>query len=139
MKIVRHEENKYILRFERGEELIKQLQKFCRDQKIQAGYFSGIGAASEVVLSSFDIQKKEYRDKILTGDIETSGLIGNVSVLGSEIVIHAHGAFSDEKFRVYAGHVKKIVISVTGEIMLEKLAGKIERKLDQQTGLNLLG
>lgn len=138
MKIVLKEDNKYILRFDRGEEVLEELSKFCQKEDIKAGHFSAIGAADEVILSSFDIAKKDYRDKVIKGEMEIVGIMGNVSVLQSKVIIHTHGVFSDKKFRTYAGHLKKLVVSVTCEVVLERLEGKVERGHDEKTGLNLM-
>lgn len=138
MKIVLKEDNKYLFRFDCGEEVIGALGNFCQTKGIKAGHFSAIGAAKEVVLSSFDIVKKEYHDKVLRGEIEIAGIMGNVSVLQSKVIIHTHGVFSDKKFHSFAGHVKKLVVSVTCEMVLERLKGKVERGYDKKIGLNLM-
>lgn len=138
MKVVFKKENKYILRFDWGEEVICALINFCQKENIKAGHFFGLGAAQEVLLSSYDLAEKKYKNKLLKEEIEIAGLVGNISLLKSKTTIHAHGTFSDKNFCTYAGHVKKLLVSATCEVVLERLKGKVERSFNKKTGLNLL-
>ncbi|MBM3284028.1 DNA-binding protein [Candidatus Gottesmanbacteria bacterium] len=138
MKLITDENKKYILRFDRNEEVMEALALFCKKQGIDAGYFWAIGAASEVVLSIYNLASKDYRDKVIRGDIEVATVNGNISKLKDKIIVHAHGTFSDEKFQSFAGHVKKLVVSFTCEMVLEELKEPLRREPDRKTGLNLL-
>jgi hypothetical protein len=138
MKIILKENNKYALRFDRGEEAIEGLRDFCEVEDIGAGWFWGIGAAGEVVISFYDIGGKEYLDKTIKEDLEIAGFSGNAAKMKEEVIIHCHGIFSDKDFKVAAGHVKKLVVSATCEIFFEKQGGRIERQYDEETGLNLM-
>lgn len=138
MKIILKEKNKYLLRFDPGEELIEGLKNFCSAEKIGAGWFWSIGTTREVIISFYNIGKKEYLDKIVKKDLEIVGLSGNAARMKEKVVIHCHGIFSDRNFRVAAGHVKKIVVLATCEVLFEKFASPTERKYDEKTGLNLM-
>lgn len=138
MKLVLKENKKYFIRIDRGEELIGELANFCKKQKIMTGFFWGIGAASSVLLSSYDLDKREYFDSRIEEGLEISSLFGNISRLGEKPVIHAHGVFSDFDTRTHAGHVKELTISATCEIFLQALDGKTERQYNKTIGLNLL-
>ncbi|MBI2623486.1 MAG: DNA-binding protein [Candidatus Liptonbacteria bacterium] len=127
----------YILRFDKGEEVLTGLIAFARQMDIHAGTFSGIGAASRVALSYYDFEKKEYLSTELR-EVEIASLTGNIGILKGEIAIHAHGVFSGRDMAAKAGHVKEIVVSGTCEMRFEALAGKLERAHDATTGLNLI-
>lgn len=138
MKVVFGEENKYVLRFDRGEEVMDGLRKFCESENITAGSFSGLGAASEVVISWYNTNRRAYSDRKFSEIMEIASLAGNVAKFQDQIVIHAHGSFSDYEFQTFSGHVKKLVVSATCEITLEQLPGVLNREPDEATGLNLL-
>ena len=138
MKIILKENNKFILRFDRREEIIAGLKNFCEDQKVYAGVFWGIGASSMVLLSTYDLDKREYSNSRIEEELEISSLHGNISQLENNIFIHAHGVFSDFDTRSHAGHVKELIVAATCEILLEKFEGKIEREFNQDIGLNLM-
>ena len=138
MKVILKDKNHYILRFDRGEEVTEGLKNFCQEEKIAAGYFSGLGAVSEITLSYFNYSTKKYEDKNIKDDLEAVSFTGNVSIIDGDVIIHAHGAFGDSKLAVLGGHVKKMAVLVTAEIHLQAFEGKIERILDERTGLNLM-
>ena len=45
---------------------------------------------------------------------------------------------SDSKYNAYGGHLNSAVISGTGEIVIEEIEDIIERKFNEDVGLNLL-
>lgn len=138
MKIVLQEKDRYFLRFETGDEVISMLADFCSKEAITAAYFTVIGACSEVTLSYYDLENKKYEDHEFKTDMEITSVTGNVGRLNNAVAIHAHGVFSGADMVGKSGHIKKLVISATGEIMLQKFEGKIERAYDEATGLNLI-
>lgn len=140
MKVILRDHDKYLLRFDLSEEIIETLGKYCQREKITAGYFTAIGAAHEMDLGFYDLVKKEYFTKTIKDriNLEIVGLNGNISLLQNKTAVHVHGIFSDHKYHVFAGHIKRLVVSATCELVLVALHGKIERKFDQSTGLNLL-
>ncbi len=138
MKIITKENNIYLLRFSRGEEMIAGLTNFCVINNISAGFFSGIGAAREVVLSWYDLEKKEYQDKEVKENLEIISLLGNVARAQGKVIVHCHASFANAEMAVQAGHVKKLIVSATGEITFQSLGSRVEREYDSETGLNLL-
>ena len=138
MKLILHENNKYVLRFDRDEELLEALKTFCAAEGITSGFFFCLGASEKITIAYYDIAKKEYGDKNLDAHLEITSVLGNISTLDGRVAIHCHGNFSDKDMRVYGGHVKKLVVSATCEVILEKFGGKLERSLDTDIGLNLL-
>ena len=45
----------YILRIDRGEEILESITALCRKEKIYLGSISGIGAVGEVTLGVFNL------------------------------------------------------------------------------------
>ncbi len=138
MKTILHHGDKYVLRFDRGEEVIEALAEFCRTEGIEAASFSAIGSCSEAIISYYDIPVKKYIDLHLKENLEIISLSGNVSKLNYKPLVHAHGSFSDLRMQMKGGHVKKLTVSATCEVILQKLKGWIEREFDEETGLNLM-
>ncbi len=128
----------YILRLDKGDELIALLIQFCESEKIKAGYFSGIGLTQELILSYYNIERRRYEDHEFNEQMEITGLTGNVTAKGYERIVHSHGTFGDARMNVIGGHVKKLVVGATCEITFQKLKGKLEREPDTETGLNLM-
>lgn len=127
-----------LLQFDENEEFISSLIIFCQKYKITSGFFYGIGAASEITVSFYDLNKRIYSDKIFNGDLELLNISGNISLFEGNPIIHAHGIFSDLNFQTFGGHMKKMVISGTCEIYLQLFSEPIHREYDHKTGLKLL-
>ncbi len=138
MKLILQDNNQYILRFDRAEEMVQGIADFCRKHEISAGSFTIIGAVSEVTLSYYNLDSKKYEDKNSVENLEITGIIGNVAKLNGDIALHMHGTFSDRDMKVVGGHVKKMIVSGTGEVVLTVHEGEIIREFDESTGLNLM-
>ena len=138
MKRILQDNNAYVLSGKRGEELLDGIKEFCKEYRIEAASFHAIGAANEVELAYYDLGEKQYVKALFQEDMEIVSLTGNVSKLGSELVVHSHGVFSNKAMETKGGHVNKVVISGACEIILTRLKGKIDRALDEDTGLNLM-
>jgi hypothetical protein len=68
--------NKYVIRLDKGEEIVSVLQKFCSDNSIKLGSVSGIGAVNKVVIGFFDHEKKEYFQEELNQKFEILSVRG---------------------------------------------------------------
>ena len=128
----------YIVRLDKGEEIVTALKKFCRAQNIKLGTVSGIGAANRVKIGLFDPVEKKYHDQEFSGNFEIVSLSGNITTMDGEVYLHLHIAVGDEKQRVYGGHLGQAVISATAEIVVNIFNGEVNRYFDDEVGLNLL-
>lgn len=131
-------ESTYVMRLEKEERLIEKLLEFCEEEEIRAGYFTGLGALSELELGHFNLATREYSSKTFSGQYEIVSLHGNVSILDDKSYIHAHIVVGDSEFRSWGGHLKEATVGATCEIYLTKLETVLRRKKDEKIGLNLL-
>ncbi len=138
MKIILQDSNLYILRFDKGEEVLEGIKKFMGEQAVSACAFFGIGACSVVELGYFNIHIKDYRKKPFTEELEILSFSGNGGLSNGELVIHSHGLFGRTDFTSVGGHVFKLIASITCEIFLIVLNGALERKFETDLNLNLL-
>ena len=128
----------YILRLEIGEEIITQLKNFCVEREIGSGKVSGIGVVRRAIISYYDLPSGDYLHRELTGNMEMTSLMGNISIMDGEPFPHLHATLADKNFQLLAGHLSAGEIGVTGEIIVEPFAEIIERKINQESRLNLL-
>lgn len=138
MKCVIRSADTAILRFDLGEEVLMSLQAWCEAERILAGNFTAIGAASMVELSWYDTDEKRYADKLIEGKWEIVGLTGFVAQKEGLAHIHAHGSFSDEQMNLQGGHIKRMTVGATCELSMIILDGTITRSFDERTGLYLM-
>ncbi len=129
--------HKYVVRLEKGEEVVESIKTLCQEEGIKLGIISGIGAANKAVIGLFETSTKEYHSKELTGDMEITSLVGNISQMGGEVYLHIHINLADEKNNVFGGHLTSAVISATGEIFIDVVEGAVDRQFSEEIGLNL--
>ena len=72
--------NKYVVRLEKGEEIVESIKTLCRENNIRLGTVSGIGAADKATIGLFEPATKKYHSRELTGDMEITSLMGNISI-----------------------------------------------------------
>ena len=91
---------KYLLRFDRGEEVMTMLLMWARDKKLPGASLTGLGAVENPHLGYFDAEKKGYLDKEFEGEFEIASLCGNLawdSETGNPIA-HMHVVISGLNF-----------------------------------------
>jgi predicted DNA-binding protein with PD1-like motif len=138
MKIILKDNSRYILRFDKAEEVFKGIEEFMSQEQIKACTFYGIGSCSEVNLGYFNKTLKEYRKKPFFEDFEIISFQGTGGMMAEKPIVHAHGMFGRTDFTVTGGHVFKMVVSATCEIFLAQLDGEIKRENNPEFNLNLL-
>jgi len=130
--------NKWVVRIDKGEEIVETLKQLCKKNKIKLGSVSGVGGIERVTVGSFKAKTKEYFSQELTGDYEITNLIGNISTMKGKIYLHLHITISDSNNNAFGGHLNSAIISTTGEIIIEEIEGEIEREFNEEVKLNLL-
>jgi len=131
--------NHYVLRLEKGEEIIQKLEEFCGKEKISSGHFQGIGGLEKAEISYYDTGDREYHPKVFDEPpMELLSLLGNVSISGGNLKVHAHVIIGLPDFSTVGGHLNKGEVLPTCEIIFIPFEGKVERKMDEGTGLALL-
>jgi uncharacterized protein len=123
----------YIIRLERGEEIMETLGEFCEQAGIKSGHFSGIGACDQSEIAAYSAADKGYVTKKFEGDYEIISLNGTIS----DENIHVHIALSDHNMNMIGGHLNSARISATCEIQLTPGTEPISRFQDEETGLRL--
>ena len=129
--------NTFVVRLDKGEEIIETLKKFCQENNIKLASFSGIGATNKVTIGFFETGKKKYHSKEFIGDFEIAPLVGNISTKDGETYIHAHINISSPNYTAFAGHLNFAIVSATCEIFINIIDGELDREFSDEIGLNL--
>ena len=104
----------YVVRLDKGEEIIASLQKLCETEQIALASVTG------------------------NGPMEITSLMGNVTQKEGTVYLHLHINLCNKEMQIMGGHLNECRIGATGEIVVRTLPGKVERLLDEKvTGLNL--
>ena len=130
--------NKVVVRIDSGEEIVETLRQICTDLGITFGTITGIGATNRAIIGLFDMKTKKYHSTEFTGDYEISLLYGNISTMDGKPYLHIHANLCDIKHESFGGHLESAIVSATFEAMIDILDGNINRKFNEETGLNLM-
>ena len=138
MQIILDSQTKSVIKIEHGEDCISVLKNLAKERD-RSFTFNIIGACSLVELSYYDLDKKEYFNKVFDQkNIEIVSVLGNIAWNTEDIMLHAHGVFSDESYQTFGGHINQLIISATGETFIDWLPEKINKEYDKDVGLKLL-
>ena len=130
--------NKYVIRIDRGDEVVDSLKRVCVENGVKLGTVSGIGAVNNVTVGLFDTTTKQYHKETFTGDHEITALVGNVSTMNGQVYFHLHATLSDITHQAIGGHLNQAVVSGTCECIIDAIDGEVDREFSDEIGLNLL-
>ena len=128
----------YVVRLDRGEEILSSLASLCRSEHITLGSVEALGAADQAVSGLYDVTARQYHKHTFDEPMEITSLLGNISTKDGELYLHVHINLCREDMSVIGGHLNECRISATCEMFVKTIAGTVGRKLDAEgTGLNL--
>ena len=130
-------DNTYLIRLERGEEIIDQLEQFAAAEGVKLATVQAIGAVGEFTVGAYDTAEKQYHSNEFRGIYEIVSLLGTITTKDGAFYAHLHMCAADETGRAVGGHLNRAVISATCEMAVTPLPGTVERRFDEATGLNL--
>ena len=126
-----------IARLDRGEEVHEQLRLIARKEDIKLAQVSGLGAVDDVTLGVFIASEKQYHADRFTGDMEIVSLTGTVNTMNGEYYAHLHMGVSDVGGNMFGGHLTRAVVSITCELVIRVIDGRVDREHHPDPGVNL--
>lgn len=130
-------DDQYLIRFEKGEEILPSLRTFCKHYNITNATVSGIGSLENPTLAHYHVDNKKYSEKKIEGIFEVVSLLGNIAIFEKNPLPHLHVTLSDEEMHVIAGHLIQGTVSATLEVTLIAFPSTYNKKHDEEIGLNL--
>lgn len=137
MQSVRLSESHYIVRLDKGEDILTVLQKFLESEKIHNAFLTALGSVENPVLAHYRVDTKKYTEKKLSGIFEVTNLTGNVALFEEKPLIHSHITLSDENMNAVGGHFIQGIVSATLEVRVEVSNTEIQKKFSEEIGLKL--
>ena len=131
-------DNTIFARIDKGEEILEQLKEIALQEHIKLASVSALGAINDFTVGVFKTAEKKYDANEFQGYYEITSLTGTITTKDGEFYAHLHMSAGDTEGRVLGGHLNEAVISATCELVLEIMDGTVERRLDPETGLNLM-
>lgn len=99
----------FYLRLEPGDELVRCLIQFAREQEVDEAVVSGVGAVTEVELGTGGDGAREHRRVSLNEQLEACSLTGTVTLIDGEPFPCLRGSFARADYSVLGGHVYEAV------------------------------
>ena len=116
----------FIIYLEKDDRIMESLTDFCKDQNIDNGKISGIGAIKDIELGAYDLSNKKYITHNFNDIWELTSFQGNVQLKDGVPFIHAHINMSNHNLDP---------VAVVGEFVLNKLNTLGKRVLNPDIGL----
>ena len=129
--------SKYFVRIDRGEEILDRLKNLCEQEKIILAEVKALGAIDDFNVGLFDVDEKKYHTHHFAFPAEIVSLWGTVSTKDGGFYAHVHMSAGDKEGRVFGGHLNSARVSATCEMIVDVSDGRIERKFNDEVGLNL--
>ena len=130
--------NDIVVRMNRGEEILEQVEAVCRAEGVRLAEVSAIGATCDFTVGVFNVEEKQYHSNSFKGAFEIASLTGNITEMDGKFYQHLHMVAGDEQGRAFGGHLNRAVIGVTCEMIIRVIDGSVDRFRDETIGVNLL-
>ena len=132
----------YLLRLERGEDVLPTIAEFCKRKGILSANLHAIGAVEKSKIGYYDLSKKAYGSKEYPDAMEVASMTGNITQVDGQPFVHCHAVLSGivegTENQPIGGHVFEAKVAVTLEVHLVAFNENISRELDHEIGLKLL-
>ena len=129
--------NTIFARIDRGEEILEKLKEISVKENIKLAHVSALGATNDFTVGVFNVDEKKYYANSFSGNFEIVSLTGTVTTMDGEFYAHLHMSAGNDNGEVFGGHLNRARISATCEMVITVTDGKVERKFNEDVGLNL--
>lgn len=126
-----------VIRLDPNEEIVEQLTALAEKENICLGEITGLGALKEFHICVFDVAEKKFYNNEYREPMELISLSGTITRMEGKPYLHIHASAGNGSGSAFGGHLKKAVISATGEILVRVIDGQVGRKYSEEIGLNL--
>jgi len=138
MHVETTDKGSWIVRIDRGEDVLETLVAFVRERDVPSGEIRGIGAIRDVELGYFDPDERTYLRTSFPGSMELVSFLGNIAWTDDGPMIHAHAVVAGPDLVARAGHLFRGVVSVSGEFYVTPRGVRVRRALDSEVELRLM-
>ena len=129
--------DKIVVRMDRGEEVLTELQRVAEKEKILLASVTALGATDDFTVGVYNVAEKKYYSHSFQGAYEILSLTGTINTMNGEYYAHLHMSAGDDTGAVFGGHLNRAVISVTCEMVITVIDGRVDRFRDEELGINL--
>lgn len=121
----------YAVIFSKGDEVVSGLTEFAQQYNVISGHYQGIGDALHVEAGWFDYQRKEFL-VIPMDTIEITSFTGDIAWYNEKAVAHTHLTASLKDGSVKGGHLLKLIVGPTLEVIVTVEPAPLYKKLNEE-------
>ena len=125
----------FIIYLEKDDRIMESLTDFCKDQNIDNGKISGIGANKDIELGAYDLSNKKYITHNFNDIWELTSFQGIVQLKYVFTFIHANINMRNHNLGHKGGNLFEATVAVVGEFVLNKINTLGKRVLNPDIGL----
>lgn len=129
--------NKIIVRIDKGEEILEKIKEVALKEKIKLASVTALGATNDFTVGVFKVDEKKYYSNSFQGNFEIVSLTGTINTMNKEFYTHIHMSAGNSEGKVFGGHLNRAIVSATCEMVIDVIAGEVDRYFDEEIGLNL--
>ena len=122
---------------DKGEEILAKIKEISVKENIKLASVQALGATDEFTVGVYKVDEKKYYANEFKGYFEIVSLTGTINTMNGEFYTHIHMSAGNDKGEVFGGHLNKAVVSATCEMVIDIIDGSVDRKYDEETGLNV--
>lgn len=131
--------NQIVARLDYGEDISEKVLELAEKENINLASVSGIGAVNDCTVGVFNTETKVYDENHLTGsNFEIAALGGTLTTMDGKHYQHLHIVCANSKCEAIGGHLINSKISLTCELVINVIEGKLDRKYSEKVGINLI-
>jgi len=128
----------FVGRFEKGSDLVAEIERICAERGVSVAWVSVIGAVSHAAYAYYHQTDLRYLELASDTHHEIVGFIGNISLRDGKPFLHAHATFADEHGACVGGHLLRGIEVFVAEFEIRELLGvELIRVYDEEFGLAL--
>jgi predicted DNA-binding protein with PD1-like motif len=121
----------YVLIFSTGDEVVSGLTGFAEKYNIKSAHYQGIGDAVHMEAGSFDYNRKQFR-VIPIDTAEVTSFTGDIAWFNQKPVAHTHVSAALADGTVKGGHLFKLVVGPTFELILTAEPTPLYKKRNEE-------
>lgn len=128
----------FLLVMDKGDEAFERIGGFAADHSVTAASLTAIGAVREATLGYFDAEIADYRSTHFAEQMELASFIGDIADKDGTPALHAHVVLGRRDSSAIAGHLQRMIVYPTMEVVLTETPAHLRKRIDPETGLALI-
>lgn len=128
----------FVVVMAKGDEAFSELGTFASENSLTAAGLTAVGGTREVTLGYFDPEINDYRSTTFSEQLEVLSLVGDIASKDGRPAVHAHLTLGREDSSTIGGHLQRLTVWPTLEVVVTETPAHLAKTVDPETGLALI-